>query len=62
MLLDLLIFVAVVGLIVWLLNLLPIPEPFHKIILVIGVIVVVVAVLQALFGVDLVGHFGTRWR
>lgn len=61
MLFDLLLFVVAVGLIVWVLSLLPIPAPFNQIILVIGVIVVVIALLQALFGVDLGGHFGRRW-
>jgi hypothetical protein len=59
---DLVLFVAFVGLVVWLLSLLPIPAPFQQIILVIGVIVVVVAVFQTFFGVDIVGHFPTRWK
>lgn len=62
MFLDLLILVAVVGLLVWVFSLLPIPAPFQQIILVIGVIIVVIALLQTLFGVDLGGHFGKRWR
>lgn len=62
MFLDLLIFVDVVGLIVWVFTLLPIPAPFNQIILVIGVIVVVIALLQTLFGIDLSGHFGKRWH
>lgn len=62
MFLDLIILVAVVGLLVWVFSLLPIPAPFQQIILVIGVIIVVIALLQALFGVDLGGHFGKRWR
>ena len=62
MFIDLLIFVAVVGLLVWVFSLLPIAAPFQQIILVIGVIVVVIALLQAVFGVNLFGHFGGRWK
>lgn len=62
MLLELLVFVAIVGLLVWGCSLLPIPAPFQQIILVIAVIVVLLACLQALFGVNLTGHFGGRWR
>ena len=54
--LSLLIFVVVVGLVVWLVTLLPIPAPFNQIVLVLGVIIVVIACLQFLFGVDLLGH------
>ena len=53
--LSLLLLAVVVGLIVWLLSLLPIPSPFQTVILVIGILIVVVAALQTLFGVDLVG-------
>jgi len=60
MFIDLIVLVAVVGLLVWVFSLLPIPAPFQQIIMVIGVIVVVVALLQVLFGVDLGGHFGKR--
>ena len=59
---DLIILVAVVGLLVWVFSLLPIPAPFQQIILVIGVIIVVIALLQALFGVDLSTHFQHRWN
>jgi hypothetical protein len=58
--LSLLIFVIVVGLLVWLVSLLPIPAPFNQIVLVLGIIIVVVACLQFLFGVDLWAH--TRLR
>jgi len=54
--LSLLIFVVVVGLVVWLVTLLPIPAPFNQIVQVIGIIVVVIACLQFLFGIDLLGH------
>ena len=54
--LSLLLLVVVVGLIVWLLSLLPIPAPFQTVILVIGILIVVVAVLQQLFGINLVGE------
>ena len=53
--LGLLILAVVVGLIVWLLSLLPIPAPFGTIILVVGILIVVIAALQVLFGVDLAG-------
>ena len=56
MLLNLLILVVVVGLVIWLVGLLPLPAPFQQIVLVIGVIVVVIACLQTLFGIDLLGH------
>ncbi len=62
MLFDLLLFVVAVALVVWLLSLLPIPAPFNQIIVVIGVIAVVIACLQALFGIDVFGHLGKRWR
>lgn len=55
-LISLLILAVVVGLVIWLLSLLPIPAPFQQIILVIGILIVVVAVISTLFGIDLVGH------
>ena len=61
MFLDLIIFVAVVGLLVWIFGLLPIPAPFHQIILVIGVVACVLALLDFAFGVNLGGHFSHRW-
>jgi len=54
--LSLLIFVIVVGLLVWLVSLLPIPAPFNQIVMVLGIIIVVVACLQFLFGIDLRSH------
>ena len=54
--LSLLIFVVVVGLLVWLVSLLPIPAPFNQIVLVLGIIIVVIACLQFLFGVNLLGQ------
>ena len=62
MFIDLIVLVAVVGLLVWVFSLLPIPASFQQIILVIGVIVVVIALLQVVFGVNLGGHFQGRWR
>lgn len=62
MLLDLLLVVAAVALVVWLLSLLPLPAPFQQIITVLGVVICVLACLQTLFGVDLLGHFRGRWR
>jgi uncharacterized protein (DUF697 family) len=50
---GLLVLCVIVGLVVWLLSLLPIPAPFSTIILVVGILIVVVAVLQTLFGFDL---------
>lgn len=55
--LNLMFFVVAVALIVWLLSLLPLPGPFQQVILVIGIVCVVLACLQLLFGVDLLGHF-----
>lgn len=52
-LLQLLLFVCIVGVLVYVLGLLPIPEPFHKIVMVVGVVIVVLACLQALFGISL---------
>jgi len=54
--LSLLLFVVAVGLIVWLVSLLPIPAPFNQVVMVIGIIIVVIACLQFLFGVDLLSH------
>ena len=62
MFLDLILFVAVVGLLVWIFSLLPLPAPFQQIILVIGVIACVLALLQFVFGLNLGGHFAGRWR
>lgn len=59
---DLIIFVVVVALIVWALSLLPLPAPFQQIILVIGIVACVLALLQFAFGMNLGGHFSTRWR
>jgi hypothetical protein len=53
---SLLILVLVVGLLVWVVSLLPLPAPFQKIIVVLGVIIVVAAILSALFGIDVLGH------
>jgi hypothetical protein len=50
---ELIIFVAIVGLIVWGCSLLPLPSPFQQVILVIGVIAILLACLQAFFGI---GH------
>lgn len=53
---DLLLLIVAVGLVVYLLSLLPIPAPFNQIILVVGILIVVVACLQFLFGINVVGH------
>jgi hypothetical protein len=53
---SLLILAIVVGLLVWVCSLLPLPAPFQKVILVIGVIIVVFAVLSTLFGIDVFGY------
>jgi len=45
-----------VGLLVWLVSLLPIPAPFNQIVMVLGIIIVVISCLQFLFGIDLLGH------
>ena len=62
MLLNLLILVVVVGLVIWLVGLLPLPAPFQQVIMVIGIIIVVIACLQTLFGIDLVGHMRSLGR
>lgn len=54
--LDLLLLVAAIGLVVWLLSLLPIPAPFNQIVTVIAIIIVVLACLQFLFNIDLLTH------
>ena len=59
---DLILFVAAVALVVWALSLLPLPAPFQQIILVIGIVVCVLALLQFVFGLNMGGHFSTRWR
>jgi len=59
---DLILFIAAVGLLVWVLSLLPIPAPFQQIILVVGVIACVLALLQFVFGVNIGGHFSGRWH
>lgn len=53
---SLLVLVIVVGLLVWVCSLLPLPAPFQQVILVIGIIIVVIACLQLLFGIDLLAH------
>jgi hypothetical protein len=53
--LNLLLFVVVVGLICWLITLLPLPAPFAKIVIVLGVILVVARILAQLFGISLLG-------
>lgn len=55
-LLNLLALVVLVALVVFFLRMLPLPAPFDQIVLVIGILIVVVACLQMLFGVDLLGH------
>jgi len=56
MILNLIILIVVIALVVWLLGLLPLPAPFQQIIMVLAIILVVVACLQALFGIDILGH------
>jgi hypothetical protein len=52
---SLLIFVVVVGLLCWVVTLLPLPAPFAKIVIVLGVILVVARILAQLFGISLLG-------
>lgn len=47
---GLLVFVIVMGLIYWVVSLLPLPEPFHKIALVIIVVICLLYLLGLLFG------------
>jgi hypothetical protein len=58
---ELLIFVVVIGVLVWLISLIPLPAPFQQIVLVIGIIVCVIACLQFLFGLNVFGHFQGRY-
>ena len=53
MFIDLLVFVAIVGLVVWVLRLLPLAEPFKQVILMVGVIAVVLKLLVVFFGVHI---------
>lgn len=55
MFIDLLIFIAVVGLVVWLLCLLPLDAPFKQIIKVVGIIAVVLKLLAVFVGVHVLG-------
>lgn len=55
--------VVAVAIVVYILGLLPIPAPFNQIIMVVGILVVIVAALQFLFGVNLFGTMsGGRLR
>lgn len=55
MLISLLVAVLVLGLIYWLITLLPIPDPFKKIVLVIFIIICIIMLL------NMFGFIGTPW-
>ena len=59
---ELLGLVVAVALVVWLLSLLPIPAPFNQIILVVAILIVVVACLHFIFGVDILGRMHSIGR
>lgn len=59
---ELIVFVIIVGLLVWACGLLPLPAPFQQVILVIGIVVVVVAVVQTLFGINILPLQHLRFR
>ena len=50
MFIDLIITVAIIGLLVWVFSLIPLPAPFQQVIMVIAIIAVVVILLQFVFG------------
>ena len=62
MFIDLIITVAIIGLLVWVFSLLPLPAPFQQIIMAIAVIAVVIILLQFLFGLNVGSHFSHRWN
>ncbi len=51
---EILLLVAAVALVCWLLTLLPLPDPFPKIIIVVGVVICVIALLDYFLGLNLV--------
>jgi len=53
--LSLLLLVVAVAFFVWLLGLITFLQPFKQILFAIGILIIVVAVLQQLFGVDVLG-------
>ncbi len=56
MLLSLIVTIVVLGLLYWVVTLLPIPEPFLRIVQVLFIILAVLALLEGLFGVHLLGN------
>lgn len=55
--------ILLIGLVYWLISLIPIPDPFKQIVLVILIIFAVLVCLQFLFGIDLYNHMHSRvWR
>ena len=55
-LIDLLILVVVVAGLVWLLLKITFLQPYKEFVVGIGVLIIVVAMLKALFGIDLLAH------
>lgn len=54
-LLNLILFLVILGVLWWVVSLLPIPHPFPTIIQVLFVIIAVLALLNVLFGLSLLG-------
>jgi hypothetical protein len=61
MFIDLIITIAIIGLLVWVFSLLPLPAPFQQVIMVVAIIAVVVILLQFVFGLNIGSHFAHRW-
>lgn len=62
-LLGLLLLTVVVAFLVWLLGKVSFVAPFHEIVVALGVLIIVVAALQVLFGIDLLNemrHLGSK--
>ena len=54
-LLNLILFLVILGVLWWVVSLLPLPAPFPSIIQVLFVIIAVLALLNVLFGISLLG-------
>lgn len=55
LLLNLILFFVILGLLWWVISLLPMPEPFPMIIRVLFIIIAVLALLNVLFGFSILG-------
>jgi len=59
-LVSLIVVIIVLGLVYWLLTLLPIPQPFHNIIIVLFVLIAILVVVGDLLPIGGIGHL--PWR